>query len=131
MRKPYIEGLAPHDDPESCVEVREGTGEALTGARAGRVLSPETVFLGAPTQFRLAEGNTSPGVYACSVKAPRGRRPLACAEPPSTRTGRSTSCPKRESDGSRRERRGGNASMYGLWKSDRPVVPVKPWNKVA
>ena len=47
MKEPYIEGLAAHDDPESCVEVREGTGEASTGARAGRVLSPETVLLGA------------------------------------------------------------------------------------
>ena len=39
MKEPYIEGLATHDDPESCVEVREGIVEALTGARAGRVLS--------------------------------------------------------------------------------------------
>jgi hypothetical protein len=31
MKESYIEGLAPHDDPESCVGIREGEGEALTG----------------------------------------------------------------------------------------------------
>jgi hypothetical protein len=40
MRELYIEGLATHDDPESCVGVCEGVGEALTGARAGRVIEP-------------------------------------------------------------------------------------------
>jgi hypothetical protein len=40
MRELYIEGVAIHDDPESCVVVREGVGEALTGARAGRAIEP-------------------------------------------------------------------------------------------
>ena len=31
MEELYIEGLANHDDPESCVSAREGDGEALTG----------------------------------------------------------------------------------------------------
>lgn len=31
----YIEGVAIHDDPESCADVRKGMGEALTGAHAG------------------------------------------------------------------------------------------------
>ncbi|MDT5028989.1 MAG: hypothetical protein QOE61_5415, partial [Micromonosporaceae bacterium] len=30
MRTLYIEGLATHGGPESCVGVREGVGEALT-----------------------------------------------------------------------------------------------------
>lgn len=30
MREPHIEGVATHDDPESCGGVREGVGEALT-----------------------------------------------------------------------------------------------------
>ena len=129
MKEPYVEGLAPHDDPESCAEVREGSGEALTGARAGRVLSHETVKLGAPTHFRSAEGNTCWGAIACSRTAPRGRRPLACAEPPCTRTGRSTCRPMRHWCGPRGERFDGNPSMYGMGKSDWPVVPMKSWNK--
>ena len=40
MKELHIEGLATHDDPESCVATREGVGEALTGARAGRAIEP-------------------------------------------------------------------------------------------
>ena len=45
MKELYVEGVATHDGPESCAAFREGSGEALTGVRAGRVLSRETVFL--------------------------------------------------------------------------------------
>ncbi len=41
MKESYVEGLAAHDGPESCVVVREGGVEALTGVRAGRVFSRE------------------------------------------------------------------------------------------
>ena len=41
METLYVEGVATHDGPESCVAVCEGGGEALTGVRAGRVLSRE------------------------------------------------------------------------------------------
>ena len=41
MQEPHGEGVASHTDPESCVVAREGAVEALTGARAGRVLSRE------------------------------------------------------------------------------------------
>jgi hypothetical protein len=40
MEELYVEGLANHDVPESCVGAREGSGEALTGARAGRAIEP-------------------------------------------------------------------------------------------
>jgi len=37
MRVPYSEGLATHTDSESCVYIRKGMGEALTGdVRAGQ-----------------------------------------------------------------------------------------------
>lgn len=39
MKESYVEGLASYGGPESCVHIREGVGEALTGVRAGRVLS--------------------------------------------------------------------------------------------
>jgi hypothetical protein len=40
MEELYIEGLANHDDPESCAGTREGVGEALTGVRAGQAIEP-------------------------------------------------------------------------------------------
>ena len=40
MRELYIEGVAIHGGPESCVGVREGGGEALTGVRAGWAIEP-------------------------------------------------------------------------------------------
>ena len=41
MKESYGEGVATHTGPESCAVAREGGGEALTGGRAGRVLSRE------------------------------------------------------------------------------------------
>jgi RNA-directed DNA polymerase len=41
MEESYVKGLANRDGPESCVGAREGDGEALTGVRAGWVLSRE------------------------------------------------------------------------------------------
>ena len=45
MKESYGKGLATHTGPESCVVVRKGHGEALTGVRAGRVFSRESNFL--------------------------------------------------------------------------------------
>jgi len=57
MKEPYSEGLASHTDPESCVGAREDTGEALTRAHAGEVLSCEIDQSGTPTLLSEAEGN--------------------------------------------------------------------------
>ena len=40
MEEPYIEGVATHDGPESCVGFREEVGEALPGARIGWDIEP-------------------------------------------------------------------------------------------
>jgi len=45
MKDPYGEGLATHTGPESCGVLRKERAEALTGVRAGRVLSRERVDL--------------------------------------------------------------------------------------
>jgi len=41
MKESYSEGVASHTGPESCLCIREGVWEALTGESAGRVLSRE------------------------------------------------------------------------------------------
>ena len=45
MKESYGEGIATHTGPESCGDDREGVAEALTGVRAGRVLSRERISL--------------------------------------------------------------------------------------
>jgi hypothetical protein len=40
MEELYVEGLATHGGPESCVDDPRGRGEALAGARAGRAIEP-------------------------------------------------------------------------------------------
>jgi hypothetical protein len=44
MGVPYSEGLAIHTDPESCVYIRKGMGEALTGGVRAGLLSRERFF---------------------------------------------------------------------------------------
>jgi hypothetical protein len=47
MRELYIEGVAIHGRPESCVGVREGVGEALTGVAQAGLWSREKSVRGA------------------------------------------------------------------------------------
>lgn len=57
MRELHIEGVAIHGDPESCVGVREGDGEALTGAVQAGLLSREIKEFGVPTLLTETEGH--------------------------------------------------------------------------
>ena len=41
MKESFVESLANYRGPESCVHIRKGMCEVLTGVRAGRVLSRE------------------------------------------------------------------------------------------
>src|SRR6267143_4677177 len=58
MRELYIEGAATHDGPESCVGVREGEGEALTGVRVGRAIEPRNNHNRGADAVHGAEGHT-------------------------------------------------------------------------
>jgi hypothetical protein len=74
VRVHYGEGVATHTGPESCVRGREVTGEALTGDRAGQVLSRESKFPGADA-VTVAEGNIVRGDNASLARAQRRQRP--------------------------------------------------------
>ena len=50
MEELYVEGLATHGGPESCVDDPRGRGEALTGVRAGRAIEPRNHRSGVPTR---------------------------------------------------------------------------------
>jgi hypothetical protein len=75
MQESYDKGVANHVDPELCVASRKAGCEALVGARAGRVLSPESTLNGVPTPSPHAEGHTLPIDSARWTGTPRGRRP--------------------------------------------------------
>jgi RNA-directed DNA polymerase len=89
MQESYDKGVAIHVGPELCVVSRKVGGEALVGARAGRVSSPEIIMPGVPTPSPEAEGHILSIDSARWMGTPRGRRPRACTEAPRARTGRS------------------------------------------
>ena len=57
----YSEGAAIHTDPKSCADCREAVREALTGGRAGEVLSGESnVVRGADAVVACRRQQASP-----------------------------------------------------------------------
>ena len=71
MKELHIEGVATHDDPESCAGVREGGGEVLTGARAGWAIEPrKSNESGVPTLSKCAEGNIAGGAMREPSRGP-------------------------------------------------------------
>jgi hypothetical protein len=68
------EGVANHISPESCVLCREAGIEALTGGRAGWVLSRERINRRADAVL-TAEGHATGRDNASAPAAPRGPRP--------------------------------------------------------
>jgi hypothetical protein len=89
MKEPYIEGVAIHGGPESCVGFREGASEALTGVSAGQAVEPRNQRSGVPTSLTEAEATSQAALSASRRRTPRGRRTRACTESPCARTGRS------------------------------------------
>jgi RNA-directed DNA polymerase len=132
MKEPHIEGLATHDDPESCAVVREDGGEALTGARTGTVLSREIRHSGAPTSLSEAEGHTDRGRKRKSPDGP--------ARSETRRTCGSFLRENRESPvspaadgvaGRAGKAKGRTPAMHDAGQSDRPVLPTMPTNKAS
>jgi hypothetical protein len=95
MKVLYIEGLANHIGPESCIGVRKGDGEALTGERTGWVFRQESMphhelgYLEVPTLWNQAEGKTLGVAKARRFGTLRGKRPYACTDALCSGTGRS------------------------------------------
>jgi RNA-directed DNA polymerase len=71
----YSEGLADHIGPESCVVDGDVQGEALTGERAGWVLSRESLLVQGADDVALSEGNTG----GCVMRA--AARPCVVEDP--------------------------------------------------
>ena len=142
MKESYVEGLASYGGPESCVHIREGVGEALTGVRAGRVSSRE---IHAPRR-RAAGGPGCRGRGATPKATPvlpywRGSTgPRAVTDPAHARKhlarepGDPASfcgCSGEPCRRAHREAQGRTTMSHGRGKSDRGVVPKKLPNKAA
>ena len=77
MEESYTEDLASRGGPESCVGDPRGRSEALTGAHAGRPLSPEMYIVWGADALMNVEGNTAGGAIASRQGTLRGRRTRA------------------------------------------------------
>ena len=129
MKEPHIEGVATHDDPESCADAREAGGEALTGARAGWVLSREIrTVRGADAVIRGGRQHDRARYRESSGGPARSQTPSTCGTS-RARTGRSPGRPpqmvRRAASG---RPKAVTPMMHDQGKSDRPVVPTKPPN---
>jgi RNA-directed DNA polymerase len=130
MKEPHIQGPASHDNPESCAGIREGAGEALTGAHAGRVLSRENrsnqgadavVLSGRQyTGVRQGEHARDPArsktsdMRGNSMRENREIHGPPAADGPAGRAGKVDDR---------------NPAMHGPGKSHSPIVPTKSPNK--
>jgi hypothetical protein len=89
MKGSYVEDLANHDGPESCVGDPRGRSEALTGVHAGWLLSLEMEDVQGADALAMAEGNTAGGVMR-AVSGPCGvGEPVHACDLFMLRTGRS------------------------------------------
>jgi hypothetical protein len=87
MKESHIEGVANHGGPESCVDVRKGGGEALTGVRAGRAIEPRNQGVQGADAVKQAGRQHRWQRYAradsgpCAVGEPLHARNLHAREP--------------------------------------------------
>jgi len=92
MKESYGKGLAAHTGPESCVAAREGSDEALTGVRAGRVFSRESNFLrGADAVRRSGRQHSTHRPREMRRDPARSETPCMCGN--TSRENREILCP--------------------------------------
>jgi hypothetical protein len=89
MRELYIEGLASHGGPESCVGRPRGRRRSVDRGGVGSAIEPRNQESGVLTLSPEAEGNTVGRVLASGRRTLRGLRTDTCAESPCSRTERS------------------------------------------
>jgi hypothetical protein len=94
MRVLYIEGVAIRGGLESCVVVREGGGEALTGGVRAGLLSREMAFRGADAVQEGGRPHLRRRYRESSQDPARSWEPGHVRKSPCARTGRSRGRPR-------------------------------------
>jgi len=129
MEESHIEGLATHDDLESCADGREAAREVLTGAHSGSVSSREIRATGAPTLLSEAEGHTFEGVNASPTDGPARSQTRHMSGTFSRENREIPSLPAADGAAGRLGKANGRTPrMHGGGRSDRPVVPTNRSN---
>src|SRR2546426_153770 len=103
MKESYGEGPATHTGPESCVGVRKGDGETLTGGRAGRVFSRERHSLQSADAVRRSgrryptrrQRKVCPGMLGHTLRENRESPGVPVADGAAGRVGKSTDTRRR------------------------------------
>jgi len=129
MKESHVEGPASHGDPESCTRPCEGSGEALTGAHTGGVLSREMLLIQGADALSVSGRQHLHARYGKCMKAPAWSKTSSMCGT-SIRENRETSCPPPgQSEGRVGKAVGQKPAMHGHEESDRPILPAKLPNK--
>ena len=99
----YDEGVTTHIGPESCVAVREGVREALTGVRAGQAIERRNIILWEANALRTAEGKTAMNRVGEDRADPRRQRPWHVRKSSAREPGYLHLCPAQPCIGPHRE----------------------------
>jgi hypothetical protein len=112
MKELCIEGVATHDDPESCVSARKGVGEALTGAHVGRAIEPRNSPSGVPRRLNTSKA-TPPAALRRELPGDPARSENLCMRGISMRENREVPCPPRRPITGRGHREKAKAARLG------------------
>lgn len=95
MKESDMKGIANHHGPESCLDLQQWGGEALTGEHTGRPLSSEITSIRRLTLFNEGESNIGRTIKARYGRLRRSQRPQACVDAFCTGIGRPGKNPAR------------------------------------
>jgi hypothetical protein len=95
MKVSHVEGLAKHNGPESCLDLPQGGGEALTGGRAGQPLSRERPLLRGADAVRRCGRPHPARRYRETPRDSARSETRACTKATCTEPGRSLGRPRK------------------------------------
>lgn len=79
MEEPYVEGVANHNGPESCVGAREGGGEAFDRGTYGQGIEPRNLFVrGADAVSRCGRQHNRGRYREPTIDLARSQTPRTC-----------------------------------------------------